>query len=153
MCTDFCRAEESSELCQNCVSSCVPCEVANRLCACNLLLPPWDPNLSGSSRPLITLDPCLSSVCHTSTASRTIVTYVNDRWTTVCTYTIVRHKLGKVGTIYWSIVMYINNGQMCALTFPGRGSVVRLVLLYQAPCCALFVVITVVLATEICTAW
>jgi hypothetical protein len=55
-----------------------------------------------------------------------------------------------VGTIYWSIVMYINGRQMCALTFAGQRKcgvlgtvactkcrVVRLVLLYQAPCCAL----------------
>ncbi len=86
-----------------------------------------------------------------STVSQSIATYVGKRQTSICT--IVWYRLSKVGTIYWSIVMYINNGQMCALTFPGRGSVVRLVLLYQAPCCALFVVITVVLATEICTAW
>jgi hypothetical protein len=59
-----------------------------------------------------------------------------------------------VGTIYWSIVMYINDGQMCGLTFAGQrkcgafGTVVPSVVL-----CIVVVVSTVVLATEICTAW
>ncbi len=53
-----------------------------------------------------------------STASWTIVLYVNENQTTV--YTIVWHRLGKVGAIYWSIIMYIISRQMCALTFAGQ---------------------------------
>jgi hypothetical protein len=52
---------------------------------------------------------------YTSTVSRSIATYVGERRTSICT--IVWHKLGKVGAIYWSIVMYINGRQMCVLTF------------------------------------
>ncbi len=68
--------------------------------------------------------------------------------------TMVRHRLDKVGTIYWSIVMYINSRQMCALTFVGQrkcgafGTVVP-----SAVLCVVVVVSTIVLATEICTAW
>jgi hypothetical protein len=59
-----------------------------------------------------------------------------------------------VGTIYLSIVMYINGRQMSALTFAGQrkwgalGSVIP-----SAVLCVVIVVSTVVLATEICTAW
>jgi hypothetical protein len=70
---------------------------------------------------------------NTSTASWMLCMW--RRQTTICTITIVWHRLDKVlGTIYWSSVLYINDRQMCALTFAARGSVVRLVLLYQAPC-------------------
>ena len=59
-----------------------------------------------------------------------------------------------MGTIYWSIVMYINGRQMCVLTFARQrkcgalGTVVP-----SAVLCVVVVVSTVVLATEICTAW
>ncbi len=50
-----------------------------------------------------------------STVSQSIATYVNKRQTSMCTIAWLR--LGKEGTIYWSIIMYINSRQMCALTF------------------------------------
>jgi hypothetical protein len=59
-----------------------------------------------------------------------------------------------MGTIYWSIVIYIKGRQMCALTFAGQrkcgafGTVVPSTVLW-----VVIVVSTVVLATEICTAW
>ncbi len=59
-----------------------------------------------------------------------------------------------MGNIYWSIVMYINGRQMCVLTFArqrkcgGFGTVVP-----SAVLCVVVVVSTVILATEICTAW
>jgi hypothetical protein len=55
-----------------------------------------------------------------------------------------------VGTIYWSIVMYINGKQMCVLTFAGQrkcdalGTVVPITVL-----CVVVVVSTVVLSTYI----
>jgi hypothetical protein len=52
---------------------------------------------------------------NTSTVSRSINTYVNKGWTSMCT--IVWHRLGNAGTIFWSIGMYINDWQMCVLTF------------------------------------
>ena len=62
--------------------------------------------------------------------------------------------MGKVGTIYWSIVMYINGRQMCALTFAGQrkcgafGTVVP-----SAVLCVVVIVRTVVLTTNIYTVW
>jgi hypothetical protein len=59
-----------------------------------------------------------------------------------------------VGTIYWSIAMYINGRQMCALTFPGQrkcgafGTVVP-----SAVLCIVIIASTVVLTTNICTVW
>ncbi len=59
-----------------------------------------------------------------------------------------------MGTIYWSIIMYINSRQMCALTFAGQrkcgafGTVIPSTVL-----CVVIVVSTNVLANEICTAW
>ena len=59
-----------------------------------------------------------------------------------------------MGTIYWSIIMYINGRQMCVLTFAGQrkcgafGTAIP-----SAVLCVVIVVSTVVLATEICTAW
>jgi hypothetical protein len=59
-----------------------------------------------------------------------------------------------VGTIYWSIVMNITSRQMCVLTFAGQrkcGAFSTVV--PSAVLCVVIVVSTVVLATEICTAW
>jgi hypothetical protein len=59
-----------------------------------------------------------------------------------------------VSTIYWSIVMCINGRQISALTFARQrkfgafGTVIPSTVLY-----VVVVVSTVVLATEICTAW
>ncbi len=59
-----------------------------------------------------------------------------------------------MGTIYWSIVMYINGRQMCALTFAGQrtcgafGTAVP-----SAVLCVVVIVSTVVLTTNICTVW
>jgi hypothetical protein len=53
-----------------------------------------------------------------STVSWSIITQVNEGRTSMCT--IVCQRLGKVGTIYWSIVMFINGGQMCVQIFAGQ---------------------------------
>ncbi len=44
--------------------------------------------------------------------------HMGERRTSIST--IVQHRLDKVGTIYWSIVMYINGRQMCALEGPAQ---------------------------------
>ncbi len=59
-----------------------------------------------------------------------------------------------MGTIYWSIIMYIYARQMCVLTFAGQGKCGALgTVVPSAVLCVVVVVSTVVLATEICTAW
>ena len=55
-------------------------------------------------------------------------------------------------TIFWSIVMYINGRQMCALTFVGQrkcGAFATVV--PSAVLCVVVIVRTVILATNICT--
>ncbi len=60
-----------------------------------------------------------------------------------------------MGIIYWSIVMYIEGRQRCVVTFAGQrkcgafGTVVPSAVL----CVVVIVASTLILATEICTAW
>jgi hypothetical protein len=59
-----------------------------------------------------------------------------------------------VGTINWSMVMYMNGRQMCALTFAGQrkcgvfGTVVP-----SAVVCVVAIVSSIVLTTNICIVW
>jgi hypothetical protein len=59
-----------------------------------------------------------------------------------------------VGTIYWSMVMYINGRQMSVLTFAGQRKCDAFSTVEpSAVLCVVIIVSTVVLTTDICTVW
>ena len=79
--------------------------------------------------------------------------YVDKGLTSICT--IVCHRLGKVGTIYWFSIFHIYGRQMCARL--GRGRLVcgafGIVVPSAMLCVVIVVVSTVLLTTDICIVW
>ena len=59
-----------------------------------------------------------------------------------------------MGTIYWSIVMYINGRQKCALSFALKRKCGAFgIVVPSAALCIVIIVSTVVLTTNISTVW